>query len=897
MAEMKSLNGNEIVDAKARKRLDDLDKNGGNASVKSGYVSIPVSDWGDSNPTSATIHIDGLETGSVCLLTPADSVTKTAAEAAQLSALPSSGVSDSVIVIRAQAGTVPTNQMNFKYMILRSEEATGAPLAAIIGIDTAGIAEGGGVDETAVRNLIMQNVPDWARAPTKPTYNKSEVGLGNVENERQYSNSNPPDYPVESVNDKTGAVKLSATDVGARSSSWTPSASEVGADPSGTASQRVSEHDTFTGSHQDIRLQISELRNQLNDFLDVDDETRNELSEVLALIDANADVIAGITTSKVSVTDIIDNLTTNVSNKPLSAAQGAALKKLIDALTIDKLDASALTAAKLATVLGYTPADAANVPTNLSQLTGDSTHRTVTDMEKETWNSKVGTNELNSEVTAQLTAAKESGDFKGDTGKSAYLYAKDGGYTGTEEEFAEKLAAEHVLNSLWGKKVSFLGDSICAGSNTENSYLGGYGRIIAERNNMVYENLAQGGATITAGTISLSTGLNRMWICRKVDEMSADADYAIVEGGINDAWYTGEGRVMEIGTMSTGYNAELDDTTYYGAFESMLKKLVTRFAGKKIGYIAVPKIMDKFDSERNVPNFYHIALECCAKWGVPVCDLNTIVPPFTYIEKLKNAYAPDGTHPNYEGYVKYYCDPIEEWMKTLTVGGNNAASVARKAVDEYTQGFNDAITALRNGKLDNKGISFRKALLNLVDGTTIEIDVLTALDGSVVIPYVNRIPVSIDTDGTIFGVDYNGDGTKDGYLSGQRLSSSGTTKEQAYSYVTGYMPAKGGDEICIFGCGWGTTLNSMNYICAYDENFSYIGGHATQTGASSTALSQYSKKVASLKSVDENRDTILILADDPTIAYIRVSSVGNATGYDANLKFENAIVTVNEEIV
>lgn len=34
------------------------------------------------------------------------------------------------------------------------------------------------------------------------------------------------------------------------------------------------------------------------------------------------------------------------------------------------------------------------------------------------------------------------GSLKGENGKSAYQYAQDGGYTGTEAEFAEKLAAE-----------------------------------------------------------------------------------------------------------------------------------------------------------------------------------------------------------------------------------------------------------------------------------------------------------------------------------------------------------------------------------------------------------------------------------------------------------------------
>lgn len=38
---------------------------------------------------------------------------------------------------------------------------------------------------------------------------KSLVGLTNVDNIRQYSASNPPPYPVTSVNGKTGAIELS----------------------------------------------------------------------------------------------------------------------------------------------------------------------------------------------------------------------------------------------------------------------------------------------------------------------------------------------------------------------------------------------------------------------------------------------------------------------------------------------------------------------------------------------------------------------------------------------------------------------------------------------------------------------------------------------------------------
>ena len=62
-------------------------------------------------------------------------------------------------------------------------------------------------------------VPAWAKNSTKPSYTKSEVGLGNVDNVKQYSATNPPPYPVASVNGKTGTVSLGATDVGALPSS------------------------------------------------------------------------------------------------------------------------------------------------------------------------------------------------------------------------------------------------------------------------------------------------------------------------------------------------------------------------------------------------------------------------------------------------------------------------------------------------------------------------------------------------------------------------------------------------------------------------------------------------------------------------------------------------------
>lgn len=108
---------------------------------------------------------------------------------------------------------------------------------------------------------------------------------------------------------------------------------------------KIEAHNVSTSAHDDIRVLITNLTTKLNNFLDVDDTTVDQLSEVITLINNNEGTLESLTTSKINVSDIIDNLTTNDSSKVLSAAQGVAIKSLIDALqedVNDKADASSL---------------------------------------------------------------------------------------------------------------------------------------------------------------------------------------------------------------------------------------------------------------------------------------------------------------------------------------------------------------------------------------------------------------------------------------------------------------------------------------------------------------------------------------------------------------------------
>ena len=95
---------------------------------------------------------------------------------------------------------------------------------------------------------------------------------------------------------------------------------------------KISAHDTSSSAHNDIRVLITELTTKLNNFLDVDDTTTDQLSEVLTLINNNKGTLESLTSSKVNVSDIVNNLTTSSASKVLSAAQGVAIKSLIDAL-------------------------------------------------------------------------------------------------------------------------------------------------------------------------------------------------------------------------------------------------------------------------------------------------------------------------------------------------------------------------------------------------------------------------------------------------------------------------------------------------------------------------------------------------------------------------------------
>ena len=234
------------------------------------------------------------------------------------------------------------------------------------------------------------------------------------------------------------------------------------------------------------------------------------------------------------------------------------------------------------------------------------------------------------------------------------------------------------VNILSGKTAVFLGDSICAGTTTLESaaeYGYGWGGLIGEANKMRWKNFGRNGGTIAP----ISSVEEARWVPTQVDLALAqypDADYVIFEGGCNDADTLGENN---LGTFSVSGYAPIDTSTFTGAFEVLVLKILNSFPNAKIGYIVAQKmgVSDDYSSANNhYRKFFDRAVEICQKWGIPVIDLWNETPlnpklAIHYDNSLTADQAnengkcyTDGQHLTLTGYKKLQ-NPIEEFMRKL----------------------------------------------------------------------------------------------------------------------------------------------------------------------------------------------------------------------------------------
>ena len=223
-----------------------------------------------------------------------------------------------------------------------------------------------------------------------------------------------------------------------------------------------------------------------------------------------------------------------------------------------------------------------------------------------------------------------------------------------EEYYVEidKLKVDYNSNKISGLKVGMIGDSIAAAST---SGIVGYNDLLVE-DGAILSDYSLDGAKLVAGDNSIQDQLTQL-----ISE-NDNLDVILVEGQTNDI--TSSSSPTPLGSISDSYTEEFDTQTFSGALENIFKQLKIKYLGALVIYIRVHQ-MDSRNSDLQ-KQYGERAMEIAEKWSVPVCDLyksgglNSKIPQmkqqFTLTNKVPTG---DGTHPNSDGYLKYYYPRIK----------------------------------------------------------------------------------------------------------------------------------------------------------------------------------------------------------------------------------------------
>lgn len=135
------------------------------------------------------------------------------------------------------------------------------------------------------------------------------------------------EHSNKAVLDGITAAKVAGWDGAVTDAAAAAAAAETAVQPA-----ELTAHNTDNEAHGDIRGFLDAVEARIEALANSDDTTLDDLAEIVAYIKNNKSLIDSITSSKISTSAIVDNLTTSDASKVLSAKQGVMLKALIDGI-------------------------------------------------------------------------------------------------------------------------------------------------------------------------------------------------------------------------------------------------------------------------------------------------------------------------------------------------------------------------------------------------------------------------------------------------------------------------------------------------------------------------------------------------------------------------------------
>lgn len=251
--------------------------------------------------------------------------------------------------------------------------------------------------------------------------------------------------------------------------------------------------------------------------------------------------------------------------------------------------------------------------------------------------------------------------YRNSAQSGVYTYALDFSddyckYTKVEDE------KEEPRYRIGEKTIAFFGDSITGG---------GYPELVGTITGAAVTNYGIGGATVASGVPDVAH------IVEDVAAYTGKHEILCVSGGYNDFC-----QEVPLGALTTGYNAALDTTTLIGALESIFRKLFTSHSEAQIFYVITHKI-DGAENRQNdiglsLTDYHDAIVSVLEKYSIPFYDAFADSGLITstasdWGETLRNLYTKnaDGTHPNVDGYLKYYVYQVIGLLENGTGSGRN----------------------------------------------------------------------------------------------------------------------------------------------------------------------------------------------------------------------------------
>ena len=212
------------------------------------------------------------------------------------------------------------------------------------------------------------------------------------------------------------------------------------------------------------------------------------------------------------------------------------------------------------------------------------------------------------------------------------------------------------------KKILFLGDSITEGYGPQDI------------NNVYWKRLERGCGCTSVGFGISGTRIARqqvpsahpredMYFRSRVASMDETADVVVVFGGTNDYGH---------GDAAIGCFDDRTDDTFYGALHNLYSDLIAKYPAAQL-VVMTPlhrvgenKAYNDFGVRcvGSLEDYVDIIMEVAGYYGIPVLDLHRVSGIQPENPVLREAYTPDGLHPNDAGHELLYIR-LKGFLETL----------------------------------------------------------------------------------------------------------------------------------------------------------------------------------------------------------------------------------------